>query len=66
MHGTTMKFGNAYVIGGSKGVNTNDLHILIFIALTNYMLCIARNFIAFACCISNIYVPNNRHTLITL
>ena len=25
------KFGNAYVIAGSKGVNTNDLYILILL-----------------------------------
>jgi len=59
-------FGNAYVIGGWKGVNTNDLYILIFIALAHYILCIAGNFIDFAYCISNVYAPNNRHTLITL
>jgi len=58
--------GNAYIIGGSKGVNTNYVHILIFIALTHYILCVADNFIAFACCISNVYAPNNRRTLITL
>ena len=59
-------FGNAYVIGGSKGINTNDKYILIFIALTHCILCIASNFIDFAYCVYNVYVPNNRHSLITL